>query len=100
MKPREKNTPDLKKLRIANGHAITTSHASNFGAPSAVSGNVAPGTIANGATAAFAVPTGWAGNVAINDASFQITGDDSLIEASFDTQGGSVGVPDIDVSFV
>jgi hypothetical protein len=38
--------------------------------------------------------------VAINDASFQITGDDSLIEASFDTQGGSVGVPDIDVSFV
>jgi len=38
--------------------------------------------------------------VAINDATFAITGDDSLIEASFDLQGGSVAVPDIDVSFV
>lgn len=53
------------------------------------------------ATAAFAVPTGWAGNVAIGDAVAAITGDDSLIEANFVVPPGySVAVADVDVSFV
>lgn len=49
-----------------------------------------------GATAAFAVPTGWIGNVAINDAGWAITGDDSLIEANFVVpQGSSIAVADV-----
>ena len=54
-----------------------------------------------GETAAFALPTGWAGNVAINDALWPITGDDSLIEASFVVADGyTVAVADVDVSYV
>lgn len=47
-------------IRITNrqGEAVTTAHYSNAGGPAPVSGNTLPGTIANGATAAFAVPTG------------------------------------------
>lgn len=59
--------------------------------------------MASGATSAFAVPTGWAGNVAINDAGSSITDDDSLIEANFivPASGGyTVAVADVDVSYV
>jgi hypothetical protein len=81
---------------------ISTSHAHNAGGPSAVSGNVSPGTIAAGATAAFAVPTGWAGNVAVVQygSGRAIVGDESLIEASYVLQGGSAAVIDVDVSYV
>jgi hypothetical protein len=95
--------PQYLTITVINKHgdAITTSHVHNAGGPSAVSGNVGPGTMANGATAAFAVPTGWAGNVMINDAQWAITGDDSLIEASFVVPNGySVAVADVDVSYV
>ena len=97
------NPPQYMTISIVNMHgdAITTSHAHNSGTPGAVSGNVGPGVIPNGATAAFAVPTGWAGNVAINDGGYQITGDDTLIEGSFQVQGGSgPAVVDVDVSYV
>lgn len=59
--------------------------------------------MASGATASFAVPTGWAGNVAIVDAGSAITGDDTLIEGSFvvpATGGYTVAVADVDVSYV
>lgn len=78
-----------------HGQAITTSHAHNSGSPTAVSGAVGHGTMAAAATAAFVVPVGWGGNVAVNDASFALTGADSLIEASF-----TGGVADVDVSYV
>lgn len=59
--------------------------------------------MAAGATAAFAVPTGWIGNVAINNAGQEITGDDTLIEANFvvpDSGGYKMAVADVDVSYV
>lgn len=97
--------PEYLTITVINSHgdAISTSHAHAATAPMAVSGNVGPGTMANGATAAFAVPTGWIGNVAINDAAYTITGDDSLIEANFvvpPTGGYTVAVADVDVSYV
>ena len=95
--------PEYLTFTVVNSHgdAISTSHAHAANGPSAVSGNVGPGTMAAGATASFAVPTGWAGNVAINDAGWTITGDDSLIEGSFVVpQGYSVAVADVDVSYV
>ena len=97
--------PEFLTIQVVNSHgdAITTSHAHATTGPSAISGNTLPGTIANGATAAFAVPTGWVGNVAINDAGSEITGDDSLIEANFivpPTGGYTVAVADVDVSYV
>lgn len=87
-------------LILRHGAPLTTAHASNKGAPSPVSGHLGHGTLAKGATGAFAVPTGWAGNVAIGVGGSAITGDDSLIEASFDKQGHAVAIPDIDVSYV
>lgn len=47
-------------IRIANKNveAISTAHFSDVAGPAPVSGNTNPGTIANGVTAAFAVPTG------------------------------------------
>lgn len=41
-----------------NGVAISTAHFGDVAGPAPVSGTTTPGTIANGATAAFAVPTG------------------------------------------
>lgn len=95
--------PQFLTITVINSHgdAISTSHAHDPNGPSAVSGNVGPGTMANGATAAFAVPTGWIGNVAINDAGWAITGDDSLIEGNFVVpQGSTEAVADVDVSYV
>lgn len=95
--------PQFLTITVINSHgdAISTSHAHDPNGPSAVSGNVGPGTMANGATAAFAVPTGWIGNVAINDAGWAITGDDSLIEGNFVVpQGSSEAVADVDISYV
>ncbi|KAM0249002.1 hypothetical protein ACHAQJ_009251 [Trichoderma viride] len=97
------NPPEFLTITVINSHgdAISTSHAHDPSAPSAVSGNVGPGTMAAGATAAFAVPTGWIGNVAINDAGWAITGDDSLIEGNFIIpQGSAIAVADVDVSYV
>ena len=95
--------PQYLTITVINSHgdAISTSHAHDPSGPGAVSGNVGPGTMASGATAAFAVPTGWIGNVAINWAGAAITGDDSLIEANFVVPSGySVAVADVDVSYV
>ena len=95
--------PQYLTITVVNSHgdAISTSHVHAANGPSAVSGNVGPGTMAAGETAAFALPTGWSGNVAINDAGWSLTGDDSLIEASFIVPDGySVAVADVDVSYV
>lgn len=80
---------------------LTSAATGDADAPAAVSGNVSPGTIAAGATAAFAVPTGWIGNVALADADYEITDDSSLIEGNFVVPSGySVAVADVDVSYV
>lgn len=75
--------PVSKKLTTVTGQEITTAHASNAGSPTPVGGPIQPGIVPNGTTASFAVPTGWAGNVAMNRANMSITGDETLLEASF-----------------
>lgn len=95
--------PDIEFLTITviNNQSvpISTSHAHDPSGPSAVSGSTGPGTLA--ASAAFAVPTGWIRNIAINDAKWAIIGDDFLIEANFVIpQGFSITVADVDVSYV
>ncbi|KAK3940767.1 hypothetical protein QBC46DRAFT_434101 [Diplogelasinospora grovesii] len=85
---------------------ISTSHASNVGAPTPIWGDNGPGTFPSGGAAAFIVPTGWAGNVAISDALRDGArpvpwADSSLIEASFVIPDGyGMAVADIDVSYV
>ncbi|KAI1073763.1 hypothetical protein F5B20DRAFT_597267 [Whalleya microplaca] len=95
--------PKYLTITVVNSQSapVSTSHARNAGAPAPVSGNVGAGTIAAHATAVFAVPTGWAGNVAVVPASHPISNDDSLIEASFVKPSGySVAVADVDISYV
>ncbi|KAL8365320.1 hypothetical protein RB595_004225 [Gaeumannomyces hyphopodioides] len=84
--------PAAVTWRITNklGAPVSTVHARNAGAPGAISGNVNPGTLANGAVGSFAVPTGWAGNVAVvqHGKGRAVVGDESLIEGSFVVQKG------------
>lgn len=97
--------PEYLTITIINSRPvpISTAHASNAGAPSPISGDNGPGTIAVGGTASFAVPTGWGGNVAIIDAfaedgvtPLSETGDNSLIEASFIIpKGYNIAVADV-----
>ncbi|EED20759.1 conserved hypothetical protein [Talaromyces stipitatus ATCC 10500] len=97
------NPPECMTIVVVNSHGdtITTALDTNPSAPTPVSGNTVPGTMTNGETASIAVPTNWIGNLAINDARWGLTGDDSLIEANFVVPyGESVAVGDIDVSYV
>ncbi|KAI0142917.1 hypothetical protein GGR57DRAFT_485249 [Xylariaceae sp. FL1272] len=93
-------------ITFVNKHnmAVSTTHGRNAGAPAATSGNVAPGTMAVGATAAFAVPTNWAGRVAVAEARWGplVNGRlATLLEANFNYAAGyGVAVPDFDVSYV
>lgn len=95
--------PEYMTIVFVNSHGdtITTSLDTNPNAPTPVSGATGAGTMTNGQTASIAVPTNWIGNMAINDALWEITGDDSLIEANFVIPyEGTVAVADIDVSYV
>ncbi|KAL1854071.1 hypothetical protein Daus18300_011569 [Diaporthe australafricana] len=95
--------PEHLTIEIVNsyGHAITTAHASNAGSPTPVGGEIKPGVIPHGTSASFAVPTGWAGNVAMNRANLSITGDVTLLEASFVVvDGWDFAVAGVDVSHV
>lgn len=68
-----------------------------------MSGNTLPGILPQGATAAYAVPTGWAGNVAFVEfgGGRAVVGDESLFEASFVEQNEpGRAVVDIDISYV
>jgi hypothetical protein len=97
------NPPKYLSITVVNKHtvAITTAHAVAAGAPTAVSGAVGAGTMAKGATAVFAVPTGWIGNIAINEYPKNIVGDESLIESNFvKPDNYKVAVADVDVSYV
>lgn len=91
-------------IRITNAwHSpISTRHARNDNAPPAVGGDVGPGTVGVFSIGQFAVPTQWAGMVAVVEASGSnaIVGDESLIEASFVDQFGSGALVDVDVSYV
>ncbi|KAK7702426.1 hypothetical protein SLS64_009718 [Diaporthe eres] len=95
--------PEHLTIEILNayGQEITTAHASNAGSPTPVGGPIQPGIVPNGTTASFAVPTGWAGNVAMNRANMSINGDVTLLEASFVApEGWGFAVAGVDVSLV
>ncbi|CRG86958.1 hypothetical protein PISL3812_03971 [Talaromyces islandicus] len=95
--------PDIVTITVINsyGGPITTSHSIATSVPTPVSGDVSTGTMSDGETASFAVPTGWIGNIAVNDAQYETTGDVSLIEANFVVPwGGTVAVVDVDISYV
>ncbi|KAH8879785.1 hypothetical protein GQ53DRAFT_813703 [Thozetella sp. PMI_491] len=86
---------------IGSTRGVLTAHGQNAGAPSPVRGNLGQGVINNGQADFIAVPTGWAGRIAVvENGGRAIVGDESLIEASFVTQGGSDAVFDINVSYV
>lgn len=95
--------PDIVTITVINsyGGPITTSHSIASSVPTPVSGDVSTGTMSHGETASFAVPTGWIGNIAVNDAQYETTGDVSLIEANFVVPyEGTVAVVDVDISYV
>jgi hypothetical protein len=93
--------PEYMTMIIVNSHgdAITTSMNTNPSVPAPVSGPSGTGTMANGATSTIILPTGWIGNWAINDGNYEITTDDTLIEANF-VDIGDVAVVSLDVSYV
>ncbi|KAI0602005.1 hypothetical protein F4775DRAFT_588824 [Biscogniauxia sp. FL1348] len=97
--------PPLLHITLVNAHTapLSTAHASNAGAPAPVRGPTRPGTLAVGATAAFAVPTGWAGRVVVAEAEADGLGLGlgSLVEAGFTVwRDFGVAVADVDVSYV
>lgn len=55
--------------------------------------------MAVGATATFAVPSGWVGNVGINEAKYEVGTDATLIEGNLNEWYGALRA-DFDVSFV
>ncbi|KAJ0120886.1 hypothetical protein J7T55_015623 [Diaporthe amygdali] len=103
LKERMDKPPEHLTIQIINSYGleITTAHASNAGSPTPVGGAIQPGIVPNGTTASFAVPTGWAGNVAMNRANMSINGDVTLLEASFVVADGwDFAVAGVDVSHV
>ncbi|OIW26283.1 hypothetical protein CONLIGDRAFT_706427 [Coniochaeta ligniaria NRRL 30616] len=99
------NPPALMTITVINKHIapVSTYHAHEAGGPTAVWGAAGAGTMAKGATASYALPTGWAGNIAVVEygGPRNIVGDESLIEANFKKPDGySVAVADVDVSYV
>lgn len=99
------NPPALMTITVINKHVapISTYHAHEANGPGAAWGAAGAGTMAKGATASLAVPTGWAGNIAIVEygGPRAVVGDESLIEANFKKPSGyTVAVADVDVSYV
>ncbi|KAI0508487.1 hypothetical protein F5B22DRAFT_649980 [Xylaria bambusicola] len=88
-------------VTLVNSHTadITTAHNQNLGAPTAIQdgGSI----VESGSTAIFAVPTGWAGRVAMAEAGVLIRDRASLLEGSFihDEGLGAARIA-LDVSYV
>ncbi|ETS81376.1 hypothetical protein PFICI_06378 [Pestalotiopsis fici W106-1] len=99
-----KAPPEFLTLHLVNSHtaAVSTAHVHDVDSPPAASGNVGAGTLARGASASFAVPTGYVGNMALSEAEYPITADDTLIEINFSIAKdyGNIAVADVDVSYV
>ncbi|KAI0183988.1 hypothetical protein EV127DRAFT_312652, partial [Xylaria flabelliformis] len=87
-------------VTLVNLHttAIKTMHGQNENSPTALydEGSI----LEANSTAIFAVPTGWAGRVAIAEAEVPIRDRASLLEGSFQVQGGVDAQIALDVSYV
>jgi hypothetical protein len=97
--------PPFVTITISNHHItdISTMHKVDPTAPQEIGGIATPGIMARGATAEFAVPTGWTGMIAVveDSGARAIVGDESLIEANYVVPPGyAVAVADVDVSYV
>ena len=79
--------------------ALTTAHDDTVHQATSAGVILSTGTIAVGATHTFAVPSGWVGNVGINEASFPVGTDSTLIEGNVNEWFGAVRA-DFDVSYV
>ncbi|KAI1430919.1 hypothetical protein GGR50DRAFT_690116 [Xylaria sp. CBS 124048] len=87
-------------VTLVNSHttAISTVHGQNENVPTAIQdgGSI----LEQGATAIFALPTNWAGRVAVAEAEIPIINRASLIEGAFGVQFGSEAQITLDVSYV
>ncbi|KAI0490041.1 hypothetical protein F4859DRAFT_523835 [Xylaria cf. heliscus] len=87
-------------VTLVNSHttAITTEHGQNENSPTAFhdGGSI----VGANSTAIFAVPTNWAGRVAVAEAEIPIRDRASLLEGSFLVQGGGDAQIALDVSYV
>ena len=95
--------PALLTVSIVNSHtvAVSTGIASADSKIPIASGSTEDGTLAADATAAFAVPTNWAGRVHVNEAQYPPSTSDSLIETNFVVDPAcAFAVATIDVSYV
>lgn len=94
--------PDQLTITVVNKMAepLSTSCASNAGVPSLVSGGTETGTLTPGQTATVVAPREWAGMVAVNLATYPMSGNASLLEGSLKAWGGLGYRVDIDVSYV
>ncbi|KAI1505241.1 hypothetical protein F5X99DRAFT_275644 [Biscogniauxia marginata] len=88
-------------LTVVNLHtaALSTEHHNNNGTPTAIKEFEEPHTIGVGASAILAVPTGWAGRIAITEATYPINDRASLIEGSFLIQNSVPSSPTKDAKF-
>ncbi|KAI2629396.1 hypothetical protein GGS21DRAFT_222447 [Xylaria nigripes] len=87
-------------VTLVNSHTtdISTVHGQNIGSPTAI--NDGGSILEAGATAIFAIPTGWAGRVAMAEANIPILDRASLLEGSFMIQYGTEAQIALDVSYV
>lgn len=94
--------PDQLTITVVNKMAepLSTSCASNAGVPSLVSGGTETGTLTPGQTATVVAPRDWAGMVAVNLATYPMSGNASLLEGSLKAWGGLGYRVDMDVSYV
>ncbi|KAB5523165.1 hypothetical protein GE09DRAFT_1154217, partial [Coniochaeta sp. 2T2.1] len=99
--------PDFVTFTITNHNTapIFTKHEVDAGYSTERDNMATPGVMRVGAVAEFAVPTGWAGRVAVveNGGGRDIVGDESLIEANYivpNRDGFTVAIADVDVSYV
>lgn len=95
--------PDHITFHITNLHTIdvSTAHVLAEHSPELVNRPIATTIMPRGATATYAVPSGWEGRLAVVEAHGKFMGAESLIEANYVTPGGETeSVFDIDVSYV
>jgi len=90
------------KLVNKAGVDLSSSVQHNVGASPFATGDPANGVFPKGATATMVAPTGWAGQIAFNQAKRSIKADEGVVEGSFVVQANTVdyALLDIDVSFV
>ncbi|KAI0000609.1 Osmotin, thaumatin-like protein [Xylariaceae sp. FL0662B] len=89
-------------ITLVNSHtaAITTQRAQNLAVQTAVRAEREQATIEPHGSAIIEAPTGWAGRVAVQEAGYDMSDRDSLLEGSFIVQEDAKARITLDVSYV